>query len=109
MPASRQDSSMTQAIPFVCPHCGRASHHPEDKRHRFCANPTCGFVDDIPMNHEIGRLLEERHPGEVVWHDGMPQLRSGVSIFDGALATDEVHTRLTMSELITLQLRRGDL
>jgi ribosomal protein L37E len=30
--------------PYVCPTCGRVSHHPEDARQRFCA--VCGFEDD---------------------------------------------------------------
>lgn len=29
------------AEPYVCPTCGRASWHPEDKRNRYCA--VCGW------------------------------------------------------------------
>lgn len=25
-------------LPFTCPRCRRTSHHPDDKRHGYCAN-----------------------------------------------------------------------
>ncbi|MEW2636431.1 hypothetical protein AB0903_33545 [Streptomyces sp. NPDC048389] len=25
-------------LPFTCPRCNRTSHHPDDKRHGYCAN-----------------------------------------------------------------------
>jgi hypothetical protein len=47
---------------FVCPHCGAASHNPNDVRERYCGR--CHrFVDDPaldpPISPAIQRILDE--------------------------------------------------
>ncbi len=52
----------TPPRPFVCPLCGRVSHHPRDAEERFCVR--CGFVDDralaltlAPPPRELGARM----------------------------------------------------
>lgn len=62
--------------PYVCPTCGRTSHHPKDAEHRYCA--VCGFEDRDTL---AGRVL----PGD--------------ANFERVLAADQA-IRSAISELV---------
>jgi len=38
--------------PFVCPKCGKESHHPEDKRQGYCAYCHAFTADPQPEDEE---------------------------------------------------------
>lgn len=51
-----------QSAPYVCPRCGKASYHPEDKRQRYCGQ--CHRFEDALESVALGM---ERIPIKGGW------------------------------------------